>query len=567
MNRSILDWISHDVARLQKGLGASDRSRLNEYLEDVREIERRIQRIEKYNASGEARQLAGRAARRAGFLRRARQADVRPAGAGLHDRHHARLGVQDEPRCQRPRLPGERREDAVPSLLASRRDSGEDRGVRQAQSLSRQPDSVLPRKAEEHADGDGNLLDHSLVLYGSPMGDANVHNHKRVPIFLAGHANGKLKGNLHVRCQGRHADGERAADHAAQARRATSESIRRQHGEVAIYVLWSMRAKGLSQISRTSVIGSASVQRLLLSAAADTRLSDAAMQGDRRRSAPCSKQKVDVNAAQGDGTTALHWAAFHDDLEMVQAAPRRRRQREGRHPRRRHHAAVHGLHERQRRHDRRSCSKAGADANSAKANGTTALMIAAASGSADAVKLLLDRGADVNAKESAHGQTALMFAAALESRRRRHASCWRAAPMPTSPPRSRKLERVRFDQDGNIVEDVRPAAATRCPHRSRSRRRRRCRRSRCSRELRTRCAAMHWASPALPNPRSTRPKPAPRAGDVAARAPRSVGPEVMGGMTALLYAAREGHMDAARALVEAGADVNQSSTATRSARW
>ena len=57
VNRSILDWISHDVARLQKGLGPSDRGRLDAYLDNVREIERRIQRIEKYNSSGEARQL------------------------------------------------------------------------------------------------------------------------------------------------------------------------------------------------------------------------------------------------------------------------------------------------------------------------------------------------------------------------------------------------------------------------------------------------------------------------------------------------------------------------------
>src|ERR1051326_7460180 len=57
LNRSILDWISHDVARLQKNLGASDRRRLSQYLDDVREIERRIQRIEKYNSSGEARAL------------------------------------------------------------------------------------------------------------------------------------------------------------------------------------------------------------------------------------------------------------------------------------------------------------------------------------------------------------------------------------------------------------------------------------------------------------------------------------------------------------------------------
>jgi hypothetical protein len=57
VNTSILDWIAHDVKRLQKDLGPSDRNRLNIYLEDVREIERRIQKIEKYNSSGEARAL------------------------------------------------------------------------------------------------------------------------------------------------------------------------------------------------------------------------------------------------------------------------------------------------------------------------------------------------------------------------------------------------------------------------------------------------------------------------------------------------------------------------------
>jgi hypothetical protein len=53
-------------------------------------------------------------------------------------------------------------------------------------------------KLKKTPDGDGNLLDHSLVLYGSPMGDSNVHNHIRVPVFLAGHANGTLEGNVHI---------------------------------------------------------------------------------------------------------------------------------------------------------------------------------------------------------------------------------------------------------------------------------------------------------------------------------------------------------------------------------
>ena len=49
-------------------------------------------------------------------------------------------------------------------------------------------------------DGDGNLLDHAAVLYGSPMGDSNVHGHKNLPLFLAGHANGTLRGNQHLVC-------------------------------------------------------------------------------------------------------------------------------------------------------------------------------------------------------------------------------------------------------------------------------------------------------------------------------------------------------------------------------
>src|SRR3954471_24079034 len=55
-------------------------------------------------------------------------------------------------------------------------------------------------KLKNTTDGDGgSLLDNSIVLYGSPMGDSNVHNHKRVPMFLAGHAGGALKGNLHIK--------------------------------------------------------------------------------------------------------------------------------------------------------------------------------------------------------------------------------------------------------------------------------------------------------------------------------------------------------------------------------
>jgi len=56
-------------------------------------------------------------------------------------------------------------------------------------------------KLRNTPDGDGNLLDHTVVLWGSPMGDSNVHAHKRLPVLLAGRANGRIKGNQHVKCK------------------------------------------------------------------------------------------------------------------------------------------------------------------------------------------------------------------------------------------------------------------------------------------------------------------------------------------------------------------------------
>jgi hypothetical protein len=54
-------------------------------------------------------------------------------------------------------------------------------------------------KLKNTPDGDGTMLDHTLLMYGSPMGDSNLHNHKRVPFFIAGRAGGALKGELHLK--------------------------------------------------------------------------------------------------------------------------------------------------------------------------------------------------------------------------------------------------------------------------------------------------------------------------------------------------------------------------------
>jgi len=57
----------------------------------------------------------------------------------------------------------------------------------------------LADKLKNTPDEGGNLLDNTLIVYGSPMGDSNLHNHKRCPLFLVGHAGGRIKGGLHLR--------------------------------------------------------------------------------------------------------------------------------------------------------------------------------------------------------------------------------------------------------------------------------------------------------------------------------------------------------------------------------
>jgi ankyrin repeat protein len=144
-------------------------------------------------------------------------------------------------------------------------------------------------------------------------------------------------------------------------------------------------------------------------AATKADLADAAMRGDRTTVRTLLQQKADVNAAQIDGGTALHWAVYNDDLEMAQllvqaGAKPDLANREGITPL--YLASVYG-----KPVMIAALLKGGADAKQKGPHGETTLMLAARSGNAESIKLLLKAGADVNAKEPTRGTTALMWAA------------------------------------------------------------------------------------------------------------------------------------------------------------
>ena len=152
---------------------------------------------------------------------------------------------------------------------------------------------------------------------------------------------------------------------------------------------------------------------LLTAAPGSSPIADAVMRGDQDAVRTLLKRAVDVNEPQGDGMTALHWAAMRNDADLAQTllyaganlrattrlggyTPLVLAAREG-------NAVV-----------MEPLLKAGADANTKTANGTDALMLAAQSGSIDAVNQLLEAGADLNAKEPVRGLNAVMFAAASD---------------------------------------------------------------------------------------------------------------------------------------------------------
>ena len=198
-DRSILDTIVSSIDRMKAQLGASDRARLSQYLDDVREIERRIQNIEAFNRSGEHRELPNA-----------------PMGVPDSFDEHVKLMFDLQAVALASYL------TRVFAFKMSRDVSGRvfpqtgiTTGFHNASHHAERPDRILDfakinkyhvsmvpyllEKLKNTPDGDSNMLNNSLVLYGSPIANPNIHNHRRAPLFLAGHAGGRLKGGVHIK--------------------------------------------------------------------------------------------------------------------------------------------------------------------------------------------------------------------------------------------------------------------------------------------------------------------------------------------------------------------------------
>jgi hypothetical protein len=195
---SVLDYITVQIAGLRKTLGTADRTRMERYLDDVREIERRIQKIEARNASGEARELPN-------------------APAGVPDSFDEHVKVMfdlqalafqaDMTRVFSFKMGRDASSRVYPESGVNKgfhpasHHGGKPSNIKEFAQINRYHVSLLPyflEKLQSLQDGDSTLLDRSLVIYGSPMADGNLHNHKRCPLVLLGGANGRLTGNRHI---------------------------------------------------------------------------------------------------------------------------------------------------------------------------------------------------------------------------------------------------------------------------------------------------------------------------------------------------------------------------------
>ena len=226
---SLLDWVRDDITRLQNKLGPEDRTRVSQYLDTVREVERRIQKAEAQTAENALPDLDRPAGVPAAYADHAKlmfdlqvlalQGDVTRVitfqlARETSNRTYPEIGVPD------PHHP----------LTHHGNDPEKIARMAKINAFHVSLFAYFLEKLKATPEGDGTLLDHSLYLYGSGMGNPNVHDHVNLPILVAGGGAGRREGRAAHQVRRAHAAGESAPD-AARTRRRPHGCVRRQQGQ------------------------------------------------------------------------------------------------------------------------------------------------------------------------------------------------------------------------------------------------------------------------------------------------------------------------------------------------
>jgi hypothetical protein len=197
---SILDSVSEPIAAVNRRIDRVDSNRLHEFLEGIREVEKSIQHIEKRNSDTSGGALPNETLSVPDsfeehvdlmfkLLTLAFAADITRVCS-------FKLGIDRSQRI----YPESGINTPFHALSHHREDPEKIEQYAKLNAYHVSRVALFLKALQQTPDGDGNLLDHSAVLYGSPMGDSHVHAHTFLPLVLAGNANGRIKGNKHVRC-------------------------------------------------------------------------------------------------------------------------------------------------------------------------------------------------------------------------------------------------------------------------------------------------------------------------------------------------------------------------------